>query len=60
MPFQVIHPKDFPSRLGVAKVPAKATLKRWRNNHGFPRALDVPRGHYRLDEVEAWFKSRAA
>jgi hypothetical protein len=60
MPFQVIHPSDFPAKFGVAKRPSKSTLKRWRASAGFPQSLEVPRGHYRLDEVEAWFKSRAA
>ncbi len=60
MPFEVIHPQQFPARFGLKKVPVKATLKRWRDSAGFPAILEVPRGHYRLDEVEAWFASRQA
>jgi hypothetical protein len=60
MPFDVVHPRDFPSRFGVAKAPTKSTLKRWREQHGFPPSLTVPRGHFRADEVAAWFASRNA
>jgi hypothetical protein len=58
MPFEVVHPRDFPSRFGVAKAPTKSTLKRWRKERGFPGVLDVPRGHYRVEEVMAWFATR--
>jgi hypothetical protein len=57
MPFEVVHPRDFPARFGLAKVPTRSTLKRWRQDRGFPLSLDVPRGHYRADEVAAWFAS---
>jgi hypothetical protein len=55
MPFDVVHPRDFPERFGVNKAPSKSALKRWRQAHGFPASLTVPRGHYRADEVAAWF-----
>lgn len=55
MPFDVVHPRDFPARFGTAKTPTKSTLKRWRELHGFPSVLAVPRGHYRACEVAAWF-----
>ncbi len=58
MPFAVVHPRDFPSRYGVASTPGRSTLKRWRKERGFPAPLDVPRGHYRADEVATWFASR--
>ena len=34
----VVHPRDFPSRFGLAKTPSRATLKRWRKL-GFPAPL---------------------
>lgn len=57
MPFQVIHPRNFADQFGV-KSPSRATLKRWRDEHGFPQSLEIPRGYYRLDEVERWFTAR--
>jgi hypothetical protein len=57
MPFEVVHPRDFPARFGVAKAPTKSTLKRWREQRGFPASLTVPRGHYRADEVQSWFST---
>jgi hypothetical protein len=59
MPFQVVHPRDFPAQFGVAK-PSRATLMRWRKLHGFPHALEIPRGYYVHDDVVAWFASRPA
>lgn len=58
MPFQVVHPRNFAEHFGV-KSPSRATLKRWRDEHGFPESLTIPRGYYRLDEVVRWFESRA-
>lgn len=57
MPFQVIHPRSFAEQFGV-KTPSRATLKRWRDAHGFPESLNIPRGYYRLDEVAQWFEAR--
>lgn len=58
MPFEVIHPRDFPAKLGLTRVPTKPTLRTWRKDHGFPDPLAIPRGHYRLEEVQSWFASR--
>jgi hypothetical protein len=58
MPFEVVHPKDFPSKFGLARVPTKVTLRTWRREHGFPASVEIPRGQYRLDKVRAWFASR--
>jgi len=60
MPFEVIHPSAFPARFGLARVPSKGTLKRWRQRDGFPDSLGVPRGHYSLEAVQQWFSERAA
>jgi hypothetical protein len=60
MPFQVVHPQDFPRLFGTSKVPSKSTLKRWRETRGFPAVLAVPRGHYRADEVTKWFANLGA
>lgn len=57
MPFQVVHPRNFAEQFGV-KNPSRATLKRWRDEHGFPQTLNIPRGYYRLEEVTRWFISR--
>ena len=58
MPFRVIHPSKFAEEFCLRKVPSRATLKRWRDLEGFPSSLEIPRGHYRYDEVERWFQSR--
>jgi hypothetical protein len=58
MPFQVIHPRDFPAQFGIGREPNRFTLSRWRRELGFPQSLSVPRGHYRYEEVAEWFESR--
>lgn len=56
--FPIVHPRDFPARFGLAKVPSPATLKRWRKL-GFPSSLEVPKGHYLVSEVQGWLRRQA-
>jgi hypothetical protein len=57
---EVVHPSAFPALFGVAKVPSKQQLYTWRTRYAFPASLTVPKGHYPLAAVRAWFAARAA
>jgi hypothetical protein len=58
MSHQLIHPKSFPDRYGLPSVPTKPCLYNWRKKFGFPESVGTPRGHYRLEDVDAWFAAR--
>jgi hypothetical protein len=59
MPFECIHPSAFVARYGLESRPSRACLKRWRDQQNFPQPLDIPYGHYRRADVDAWFADRA-
>lgn len=59
MPFDVVHPRDFQTRFGLAR-PSRATLRRWRNDHGFPQPLAIPKGYYKAEQVAGWLATRQA